>query len=88
MQSKRLLGQNGTPNPNPAPVNQSNYDFRICEMVCVLHLDKSMSMMRTESLKALIRSQLHPVKTLKQMVNDRVLYRSMIAIALVLNWLF
>ena len=57
-------------------------------MVCVLHLDKTMSMMRTESLKALIRSQLHPVKTLKQMVNDRVLYRSMIAIALVLNWLF
>ena len=53
-----------------------------------MHLDKTMSMMRTENLKALIRSQLHPVKTLKQMVNDRVLYRSLIAIALVLNWCF
>ncbi len=39
-------------------------------------------------MKSLIQSQLHPVKTLKQMVNDRGLYRVMILAAIVLNWCF
>ncbi len=39
-------------------------------------------------MKSIIYSQLHPVKTMKQMVNDRVLYRTLILAAIVLNWCF
>jgi hypothetical protein len=39
-------------------------------------------------MKSLIYSQLYPVKTLKQMMNDRTLYRILIISALVVNWCF
>jgi len=40
------------------------------------------------SMKAIIYAQLHPVKTLKQFVNDRCLYRVLILGMLVMNWCF
>ncbi|MCX6913300.1 MAG: hypothetical protein NT167_09685 [Verrucomicrobia bacterium] len=40
------------------------------------------------SMKAVIYAQLHPVKTMKQVINDRCLYRVLILGVLVLNWCF
>ncbi len=57
-----------------------------------LQLRKTLRMNEKEengiSMKSLIYSQLAPVKTMKQVVNDRVLYRSLILLALVINWCF
>ena len=39
-------------------------------------------------MKSIIYSQLYPVKTMKQMVNDRNVYRLIIIGALILNWCF
>ena len=39
-------------------------------------------------MKAIIYAQLHPMKTMKQLINDRVMYRTIIIGALVLNWCF
>jgi len=40
------------------------------------------------SMKAVICAQLHPVKTTKQVTNDRCLYSVLILGVLVLNWCF
>jgi hypothetical protein len=40
------------------------------------------------SMRAIIYAQLHPVKTMKQFINDRCLYRVLILTMLVLNWCF
>ena len=40
------------------------------------------------SVKAVIYAQLHPVKTTKQVTNDRCLYSVLILGVLVLNWCF
>lgn len=39
-------------------------------------------------MKALVYAQLQPVKTMKQFINDRCLYRTLILTMLVLNWCF
>lgn len=39
-------------------------------------------------MKALIYAQLLPVKTMRQFINDRSLYRTLIFGMLVLNWCF
>jgi hypothetical protein len=39
-------------------------------------------------MKALVYAQLHPVKTMRQFINDRCLYRALILAALVMNWCF
>jgi len=39
-------------------------------------------------MKAFIYAQLLPVKTMKQFINDRCLYRMVILAMLVLNWCF
>jgi len=39
-------------------------------------------------MKSLIYSQIRPVKTMKQMINDRSLYRILIVAAVVINWCF
>ena len=40
------------------------------------------------SMKTIIYAQLHPVKTMKQFINDRCFYRVLILGMLVLNWCF
>ena len=37
-------------------------------------------------MKALLYAQFNPVKTLKQVTNDRTLYRALIVISLVVVW--
>jgi hypothetical protein len=45
--------------------------------------------MRTcRCIKTIIYAQLLPVKTMKQFINDRCLYRVLILAVLVLNWCF
>ena len=39
-------------------------------------------------MKALVYAQLQPVKTLRQFISDRRLYRMLILAMLVLNWCF
>jgi hypothetical protein len=39
-------------------------------------------------MKAIIYAQLHPVKTMKEFISDRSLYRMLILTMLVLNWCF
>lgn len=39
-------------------------------------------------MKAIVYAQLHPVKTMKQFINDRGLYRVLILAMLVMNWCF
>ena len=39
-------------------------------------------------MRAIIYAQLHPVKTMKQFINDRSLYRVLILMMLALNWCF
>jgi hypothetical protein len=46
-----------------------------------------LSMIRPKII-ALVNAQLHPVKTLRQFVNDRCLYRVLILALLVMNWCF
>ena len=40
------------------------------------------------SMKAMFLAQLQPVKTMKQFIDDRLLYRTLILAMLVLNWCF
>ena len=40
------------------------------------------------NMKAIVYAQLHPVKTMKQFINDRCLYRLLILATLVVNWCF
>ena len=40
------------------------------------------------SMRAAIYAQLHPVKTMKQFIEDRCLYRVLIFTMLVMNWCF
>lgn len=39
-------------------------------------------------MKKLVIAQLLPTKTMKQFINDRCLYRTLILAMLVLNWCF
>jgi hypothetical protein len=39
-------------------------------------------------MKAIVYAQLHPVKTMRQFINDRCLYRVLILAMLVMNWCF
>jgi hypothetical protein len=39
-------------------------------------------------MKAIVYAQLHPVKNMRQFINDRCLYRMLILAMLVLNWCF
>ncbi len=39
-------------------------------------------------MKAFVYAQLHPVKTMRQFISDRHLYRGLIFTFLVLNWCF
>ena len=39
-------------------------------------------------MKALIYAQLRPVKTMRQFIEDRILYRMLILVALTLMWCF
>lgn len=39
-------------------------------------------------MRTLIYAQLHPVKTLRQLISDRCLYRTLILAMLVMNWCF
>jgi hypothetical protein len=39
-------------------------------------------------MKALVYAQLQPVKTMKQFISDRGLYRMLILAMLVVNWCF
>ena len=39
-------------------------------------------------MKALVYAQLHPVKTMRQFINDRCFYRALILATLVMNWCF
>ena len=39
-------------------------------------------------MKAILYAQLHPVKTLKQFISDRCLYRMLILAMLVVDWCF
>jgi hypothetical protein len=39
-------------------------------------------------MKAIVYAQLHPVKTMRQFINDRCLYRTLILALLVMNWCF
>jgi len=39
-------------------------------------------------MKAILYAQLHPVKTLKQFIRDRCLYRMLILAMLVVDWCF
>ena len=41
-----------------------------------------------QCMKALVYAQLHPVKTMRQFINDRCLYRMLILAMLVMNWCF
>ena len=40
------------------------------------------------SMKAIFYAQLHPVKTMRQFISDRHLYRMLILAMLVMNWCF
>jgi len=40
------------------------------------------------SMKAIVYAQLLPVKTMKQFINDRCLYRLLILGMLLMNWCF
>jgi hypothetical protein len=40
------------------------------------------------SMKAIVYAQLHPVKTMRQFISDRCLYRTLILAMLVVNWCF
>ncbi len=40
------------------------------------------------NMKAIVYAQLHPVKTMRQFINDRCLYRLLILAMLVVNWCF
>ena len=49
----------------------------------------SLKLMRIRSgVEAIIYAQLHPVKTMKQVISDRRLYRTLIFAWLVLDWCF
>jgi hypothetical protein len=39
-------------------------------------------------MKALVYAQLLPVKTMRQIISDRCLYRGLILASLVMNWCF
>ena len=39
-------------------------------------------------MRAIVYAQLQPVKTLKQFISDRCLYRTLILALLVVNWCF
>ena len=39
-------------------------------------------------MRAIVYAQFHPVKTMKQFISDRSLYRSLILAMLVANWCF
>ena len=39
-------------------------------------------------MKAIVYAQLHPVKTMRQFISDRRLYRTLILAMLVVNWCF
>jgi hypothetical protein len=39
-------------------------------------------------LKALVKAQLRPVKSLRQLISDRCFYRGLILALLVMNWCF
>ena len=40
------------------------------------------------NMKAFVYAQFHPVKTMRQFINDRGLYRALILAMLVMNWCF
>ena len=42
----------------------------------------------SQCMKAIVYAQLQPVKTMKQFIDDRGLYRVLILAMLVLNWCF
>jgi len=50
--------------------------------------DLSNSLRMSLSMKAIVYAQLHPVKTMKQIINDRSLYRILILGVLLVNWCF
>ena len=39
-------------------------------------------------MRAIVYAQLHPVKTMRQFISDRCLYRTLILALLVVNWCF
>ena len=45
-------------------------------------------MRMSQCMKAIVYAQLQPVKTMKQFIDDRGLYRVLILAMLVLNWCF
>ena len=51
-------------------------------------MDLSKLLRMSLSMKAIIYAQLHPVKTMRQFINDRCLYRMVILAMLVVNWCF
>jgi len=42
----------------------------------------------SQYMKAIVYTQLHPVKTMRQFINDRCLYRMLILGMLLMNWCF
>jgi hypothetical protein len=50
----------------------------------IVDLSKLLSM--SLSMKAILYAQLQPVKTMKQLVNDRCLYRLLILGMILMNW--
>ena len=45
-------------------------------------------MRMNKCMKAIVYAQLHPIKTMKQFINDRSLYRLLILAIMVMNWCF
>ena len=51
-------------------------------------MDLSKLLRMSLSMKAIIYAQLHPVKTMRQFINDRCLYRLLILGMVLVNWCF
>jgi hypothetical protein len=62
--------------------------FSILRGMALAIVDLSKLLRMSLSMKAIIYAQLQPIKTLKQFVNDRCLYRLLILGMLLVNWCF
>jgi len=51
-------------------------------------MDMSRLLRMRQFMKALVYAQLRPVKTMRQFISDRCLYRTLILALLVMNWCF
>ena len=51
-------------------------------------MDMSRLLRIGQCMKALVYAQLQPMKTMRQFISDRCLYRTLILAMLVMNWCF